>query len=84
MSDTSLGPGSISILAASAETNWVPLARSATEMVTFINRALSDRSWYWGGRQKIREEILGPLDGRATERFADVVLRGARRNVVNR
>ncbi len=64
--------------------NWVPLARNAAEMVASINHALSDRNWCWEGRQKIREEILGPLDGRATERFADVILRVVRRGVVNR
>ncbi len=64
--------------------NWVPLAPNAAEMVACINHALSDRSWYWEGRQRIREEILGPLDGRATERFADVVLRVARRRAVSR
>jgi hypothetical protein len=46
-------------------------------MVAAVNKALFDRSWYREGRNKIREEFLGPLDGKATERLAEVILRVA-------
>lgn len=51
--------------------DWVPLARTPESMVEMINRALTDRSWYREGRTHIREQILGPLDGKATERFVE-------------
>lgn len=59
------------------QNNWIPLVRSPADMIEAINRALADRSWYHEGRQKIREVYLGPLDGRATERFAEVILQSA-------
>lgn len=57
------------------QNNWIPLVRSREDMIEAINRALADRSWYHEGRQKIREVYLGPLDGRATERLAEVIIR---------
>lgn len=59
------------------ENNWVPIVRSGDDMVAAVNKALSDRSWFGEGRKKIRQEFLGPLDGKATERFAEVILRVA-------
>jgi hypothetical protein len=59
------------------ENNWVPIVRSGADMVAAVNKALFDRSWYREGRNKIREEFLGPLDGKATERLAEVILRVA-------
>ena len=55
--------------------NWVPIVRSGEEMVRAISSALCDPTWYKEGRAKIREEFLGPLDGKATERFAEVILK---------
>jgi hypothetical protein len=43
-------------------------------MVTAINHALTDASWYCEGRANIRENILGPLDGRATKRLANLII----------
>lgn len=60
--------------------DWVPVARTGADMVASINKALSDRSWYCEGREEIRGVLLGPLDGNATERFADVVVRVATGN----
>jgi hypothetical protein len=57
--------------------DWVPVARTGADMIAWINKALSDKSWYSEGREEIRGELLGPLDGNATERFADVVIRAA-------
>ena len=57
--------------------DWIPIVRSGAEMVAAVNKALADRTWYREGRARIREEILGPLDGRATERFAQLILRVA-------
>jgi hypothetical protein len=57
----------------------VCLARSADEAVGGVRRALADRSWLAEGRRDVRERLLGPLDGRATERLAEVVVRSASR-----
>lgn len=57
--------------------DWVPIARDAASMTAAINRALSDRKWYREGRRHIRERILGPLDGNATTRFAQCIVRTA-------
>jgi hypothetical protein len=54
--------------------DWVPVLRSGEEMIAGINRALADPTWYQEGRERIRQEFLGPLDGRATERFAQTIL----------
>lgn len=54
--------------------NWIPIVRSADAMINAVNRALEDPAWYQDGRKKIREEFLGPLDGKATERFVETIL----------
>ena len=59
--------------------DWLPIARSGEEMITAIKHALADRAWYGEGRSHIRHEILGPLDGKATERFAGRILQLAAR-----
>lgn len=56
------------------ENDWVPVVRSRGDMVEAVNRALQDRTWYSQGRARIRDVYLGPLDGRATERFATTIL----------
>jgi CDP-glycerol glycerophosphotransferase (TagB/SpsB family) len=58
--------------------DWVPVVRTVEELGTAIAKALDDPSWYREGRAAIRETILGPLDGRATERIADFVLRSGK------
>lgn len=57
--------------------DWVPVLRSGEAMIQGINHALADPSWYREGREQIRQEFLGPLDGRATERFAGILLAAA-------
>lgn len=57
--------------------DWVPIVRDPASMVEAINRALADPAWYAEGRAQIRREFLEPLDGRAAERFADVIMRTA-------
>jgi len=59
--------------------DWVYLARDAAQMASAILAALADRGWYRAGRQKICENILGPLDGSATQRFADLILESIKR-----
>lgn len=54
--------------------DWIPIVRSADTMIEAIRHALNDRSWYSAGRQHIREELLGPLDGKATERLSQSIL----------
>ncbi|MBN1663173.1 MAG: hypothetical protein JW943_06190 [Deltaproteobacteria bacterium] len=60
------------------EKDTVALAQSPDELIAAIVRALDDRSWLSEGRKKIRENLLGPLDGRATERLAQAVVKSAR------
>ena len=61
------------------EHNLVPFVRSAGEMTAAIRRALADRGWMSAERAVIRNEVLGPLDGRAAERLARVAVRTAKR-----
>ena len=61
------------------QNDWVPILRSATGMIEGVNKALNDRSWYAEGRRRIREEFLGPLDGQASKRFAEVIINEADR-----
>ncbi|MBI4915358.1 MAG: hypothetical protein HY825_05870 [Acidobacteria bacterium] len=62
----------------------VCLARAAEDLVPAVRRALSDRSWLAEGRRKIRENVLGPLDGKATQRLASAAVEGARRGRARR
>ncbi len=55
----------------------VALAKTPEELIAAIQKALGDRHWLATGRRKIREQLLGPLDGRATERLAQVVAKYA-------
>ncbi len=57
--------------------DWVPIPRSNGDMIAAINRGLEDRTWYREGRRHIRDEFLGPLDGKATERLAQIIVRAA-------
>ena len=59
--------------------DWAPLVKSADDMVSAVNHALLEPSWYRKGRAHIRENILGLLDGKATERFAGVIIESAAR-----
>jgi hypothetical protein len=53
-----------------AEHKLVPFVRSAGEMTEAIRQGLADRGWMKAERAVIRDEVLGPLDGRAAERLA--------------
>jgi len=66
------------------ENDWVPVVRTVEDLGSALRRALSDPSWYEKGRQAIKESILGPLDGKATERVAAVVLATATRRATPR
>jgi len=55
------------------ERKLLPFVFSREEMVDSVNRAMKDTSWMAEGRDAIRRELLGPLDGRSTERLVDVV-----------
>lgn len=54
--------------------NWTCIVNQSEQMISAINTALENPAWYRDGRQQIRENILGPLDGRATQRFAAAIL----------
>lgn len=55
-----------------ADRRLLPFPRSAAEMRDALCRALDDPAWMRDERRVIREELFGPLDGRATERLARV------------
>jgi hypothetical protein len=62
--------------------DWLPFARDPGALTAAVNRSMRDRAWCADGRARIRDEILGTLDGKATERLATAVLNaaGPRRN----
>jgi len=60
------------------QNDWVPIVRSRPAMIAAVRRALTEPGWYAAGRKQIRDEFLGPLDGRATNRLADVILAAAK------
>jgi hypothetical protein len=57
-----------------AENDLLQFADSAEAMVEMTNRCLADRTWMAEARSSIRDTLLGPMDGRATERLADVAV----------
>jgi hypothetical protein len=59
------------------EEDTVAVVRSPDELMAAVRRGLGDRSWLAQGRRKIRETVLGPLDGRATERLAQAAIKSA-------
>ncbi len=60
------------------QNDWVPIVRSRTAMISAVERALAEPGWYAAGRDAIRREFLGPLDGRATSRLATIILSPSR------
>jgi len=58
----------------------LPFASTPDELIDTVNRALNDPSWMAEGRRVIRERLLGPLDGKATQRMAEAIARVARTN----
>jgi hypothetical protein len=60
------------------EADRVAVPRTQDELAAAIRRALADRSWLAEGRKAIRDYVLGPLDGRSTERLAGAVIESAR------
>jgi len=57
----------------------VPVASTPDQLVSALRKALADRSWLAEGRKAIRAHVLGPLDGRSTERLAGAVVEAAKR-----
>jgi len=62
------------------EQNTLCLANTPAELMAAVRRALADRTWLSEGRKKIRETVLGPLDGHATERLARAAVEFAKQN----
>lgn len=60
------------------EQRLLVVARDARAMVEAVGRALADPAAGAAARAAIRRQYLEPLDGRATERFAAVILAAAR------
>ncbi len=56
-----------------ADRGLLPIVRNEEEFVSSVNRCLNERGWFEDQRREIREMLLGPLDGRATERLAHVI-----------
>ena len=52
------------------ENDTLCLADTPNELMAAVQRALADPTWMAEGRKRIRDNLLGPLDGRATERLA--------------
>ena len=63
------------------EEDTIALAKSPDELIAALRRALADRSWLAEGRKKIRDSLLGPLDGRSTERLARTAVNLARQKL---
>jgi hypothetical protein len=57
------------------QNDWACVVKQPEQMISAINTALANPDWYQDGRRQIRENILGPLDGKATQRFADVIMK---------
>jgi UDP-N-acetylglucosamine:LPS N-acetylglucosamine transferase len=55
------------------QNDWACVVKQPEQMISAINTALASPDWYQDGRCQIRENILGPLDGKATERFVSAV-----------
>ncbi len=56
------------------QNDWTCVAKQPEQMILAINIAMKNPDWYQAGRQQIRRNILGPLDGKSTERFANCIL----------
>ncbi len=61
------------------EADAVAVARTPQEAIAAVSRALSDPTWMQAGRRRVRDELIGPLDGKATERMAELAVQTARR-----
>jgi hypothetical protein len=57
----------------------IPVAQNPAELAGVVNTALRDRAWYREQRAALRGTILGPLDGRSTERLAGAVVAAAKK-----
>ncbi len=66
------------------EQDALALANTPEELMSGVRRSLDDPSWLAQGRKKIRENLLGPLDGRATERLALAAVNLARQHADRR
>jgi hypothetical protein len=60
------------------EEDRIPVPTTTDDLVAAVRHALADRSWLAEGRKAVRDYVLGPLDGRATERLACAVIDAAR------
>lgn len=60
------------------EEGQVPIPKTPDELIAAVRHALADRSWLAQGSKAIREHVLGPLDGHATERLARTIVESAR------
>jgi len=60
------------------EEETIALVSSPDELISAVRKALADSTWLAKGRQKIRDYVIGPMDGRATVRLAAVAVEYAR------
>ena len=51
------------------------MARSEEEMITAVNRSLENPSLQQEGRVRLTQEFLGPMDGHASQRVAETILK---------
>lgn len=62
------------------EEDLVPVARTTDELAGAVNRGLAERGWYRSERARLKHELVGPTDGRATRRLAELVVEQSRRD----
>lgn len=55
----------------------VPVPSTPEELIAAIRNALADPTWLAEGRKAIREYVLGPLDGKATQRLGTAAIESA-------
>jgi hypothetical protein len=66
------------------EENTLCIAATPDELIKEVRRALADHTWFAEGRQKIRDYVIGPLDGRATERLAGLAVNCASQSSIHK
>ena len=60
-----------------AALDLVPFIREPDDLITAINRCLSDRGWYQVQRAQLVKDYIHYTDGLSTQRLADLILKFA-------
>lgn len=62
----------------------VSIAENSDELINAIRKAIADPTWFAEGRQKIRDYVIGSMDGKATERLAGIAVKYASQNSIQK